>query len=163
MFDNLFGPADLIIASTFVCVVLAAVVWLRVQSEGKREASEGGVREPRPTALFPLALDWILAVLNFVIGVFLGVALNGLIQLVASGAWVAVLNLVVLLAALFLIVNVHEWLGEKLFPSGIRPARRPGNGPTTSRVRRFGLPVGLALGVFVAALGLTDGLSGGLR
>jgi small-conductance mechanosensitive channel len=160
VFDDLFGPADLIIASTFVCVVVAAVVWSRVQSDGKREASEGGVRDPHPTALFPLILDWILAAMKFVIGMLLGVALNGLIQLVASGAWVAVLNLVVLFVALFLIVKLHEWVGEKLFPSGIRPARSSKKGRKNSPVRRLSLPVGLALGVVFAELGLREWLSG---
>lgn len=162
MLEDLFGPADLIIASAFVCVVLAAVVWSRIQSDGKRKASNGSVRETRPAAVFPLALDWILAGMNFVIGILLGVALNGLIQLVAAGAWIHVLNLVVLGVALFLIVRLHDWLGERLLPRGIRPARRPGSGAKTSRVRRLGLPVGLAFGVVFAELGVREALSGWL-
>jgi small-conductance mechanosensitive channel len=162
VFDDLFGPTDLIIASTFVCVVLAVVVWSRVQSGGRRKASEGGVRGPHPTALFPLLLDWILSAMNFVIGILLGVALNGLIQLVASGAWVAVLNLVVLAISLFLIVKLHGLLGETLFPSGIRPARNPKKKPKPPAIRRFSLPTGLALGVLLAQFGLTDWLAGWL-
>jgi hypothetical protein len=162
MIDELFGTADLVIASTFVCVVLAAVVWSRVRSDGRRADEASGTRASLPTAAFALAVDWMLAAMTFAIGVLLGVALDGLIQLVASGAWIAVSKLAVFFVALFLIARTQEWLGEKLFPSGIRPARTPGRDRKTSRVRRLSLPAGLALGVIFAELGLKDVLSGWL-
>lgn len=162
MTDDLFGTADLVTASTFVCAVLAAVVWSRVRSDGRRQDQASETRASRLAAAFALSVDGMLAAMNVVIGVLLGVALNGVIRLVASGAWIAVSNLAVLFVALFMTVRLHEWLGDKLFPSGIRPARTPADGRKTSLVRRLGLAAGLALGVSFAEFGSKDGLSGWL-
>lgn len=159
---DIFGPPDLIIASTFLCVVIAGVLWVGVRSDGGRNDPADGRRESRPIAALALAVDGVLAAMAFVIGILLGVALNGVIRLVASGAWIAVANLAVLFVALLLIGRLHEWLGDKLFPSGICRARTAGSGQRTSRLRPLSLPVGLALGVIFAELGLREGLSGWL-
>ena len=139
---------------------MALVVWLRVKPNDKLDKQERELRNQQAAALLTQTGNWASAAVNCIIGFLLGVAINGLIQLIFTGAWVAVLNLVVLATALFFIVLLHDRLGEWLFPSGIRPARKPEKVSRKPLVRRLSLPVGLVLGVVLAGFGLDDWLLG---
>jgi hypothetical protein len=141
---------------------MATVVWVRVKPNDKLDTRDSGLLDQRTVARFTQVGNWANTAVNFVIGTLLGVAINGLIQLVFTGAWVAVLNLSVLAVTLFCILLLHDWLGNKLFPGGIRPAREPEKGSRTPLARRLGLPVGLVVGVLLAALGLDDWVFGWL-
>jgi len=162
MLDQIFSTVDLVIASTFVCLVMAMVVWLRAKPSEKRDKHDSSLHDQRTATLLGQIGHWSMALVNIVIGVLLGVAINGLARLMLSGAWVAVFTLLALFAALFLIVWLHDRLGETLFPSGIRPARKPKRVRKTPLFRRLSLPVGLVLGVLLAALGWDQWLSGWL-
>ncbi|MHA7923564.1 MAG: hypothetical protein ACX936_00095 [Marinobacter sp.] len=155
----MFTIVDFLIALTFICVVMALVVWSRVKPEAKPDKQESEVRAQRAAAGFAQAGHWASSAVNVVIGVLLGVASNGLVQLMFTGAWAAVFNIAVLSAVLFFIVFLHDRLGKKLFPSGIRPAREPERARKTPLLRRLSLPAGLVLGVVIASLGLDDYLS----
>jgi len=159
MFDQIFSPFDLVIASAFICLVIAMVVWVRVKPKDTGDTHDSKLRDQRTATLLDQIGHWAMASVNFVIGVLLGVAINGLARLMLSGAWVAVFTLLALSAALFLIVWLHDRLGEKLFPSGIRPARKPKRVRKTPLFRRLSLPVGLVLGILLAALGWDQWLS----
>jgi hypothetical protein len=161
--DQIFSTTDLVIASTFVCLVIAMVVWLRVEPNDKRDKHDSSLRDQRTATFLARIGHWANALVNFVIGVLLGVAINGLARLMLSGAWVAVFTLLALFAALFLIVWLHDRLGETLFPSGIRPARKPRRGRQTPLFRRLSLPLGLVIGVVLAVLGWDQWLSGWMR
>src|SRR6056297_627847 len=151
--DPMIDTIDLVIASVFFCAVIALVVWLRVKPSDKLEKQASELRDQRAAALLTQAGHWASFAVNVVIGIFLGVAVNGLIQLMFTGAGVAVFNLLMLAAALFLIVFLHDRLGEKLFPSGIRPARKAKTARKKPLMRRLGLPAGLVVGVVLASLG----------
>lgn len=158
--DLMIDTIGLVIASVFFCAVMAGVVWLRVKPSDKLDKQVTELRDRRTAALLTQAGQWASFAVNVVIGVLLGVAINGLVQLMFTGAWVAVFNLLMLAAALFLIVFLHKRLGDKLFPSGIRPARKPEKVRKTPLMRGLGLPAGLVVGVVLASLGLDDWLLG---
>jgi len=154
--------SDLLIAATFACLVIAMVVWVRAKpndrGEERGEKRTSDRRDQQTASMIRQAGDWASAAVNLMIGALLGVAINGLTRLMFSGAWLAVINLLVLFAALSLIVWLHDRLGDWLFPSGIRPARNPKRTRETPMFRRLSLPAGLVLGLVLAGLGRDDWL-----
>lgn len=152
----MFNAIDLFIASTFFCVVMALVVWLRAKPSGKADKTESASGDKRIAASLTQAGHYAYAAASVVIGVLLGVAINGVVQLIFTGAWVAVFNIALLSAALGLIVLLHDRLGELIFPSGIRPVNNPKKPRKPPLVRHLGLPAGLVLGVVLAGLGFDD-------
>lgn len=54
------------------------------------------------------------------------------------------------------IVLAHDRLGIKLFPSWIRPARKPERVRRIPLLWRLSLPAGLVLGVVLAGIGTND-------
>jgi hypothetical protein len=151
--DQIFGTIDLVIAATFFCAVIAMVIWVRAKPHDKADKKKSDLHDQRTASALQRAGDWASAAVNLVIGVLLGVAINGLARLMFSGAWLAVINLLVLFAALSLIVWLHDRLGDWLFPSGIRPARNPRRVREKPLFRRLSLPAGLLLGLVLAGLG----------
>ena len=96
--------------------------------------------------------DWLNAAINGVIGVLLGSVVYELVQLVASGAWLMAVILVLLGGGLFLFMVLHDKLFDRLFPIGIRPARNPQPESPKPLLRVFSLPLGCILGVGLAAM-----------
>ena len=72
-----------------------------IKPDATPDKQESEVRAQRAAAFFAQAGNWASSSLNVVIGVLLGVAINGLVQLMFTGAWAAVLNIAVLSAVLF--------------------------------------------------------------
>jgi fatty-acid desaturase len=141
---------------------MAVVLWLRVRSGSKLDKKDAELHNQRTAELFMQAGNWASTAVNVVIGVLLGIAIHGVAGLLLRGAWFYVVILVVLSAALFLIVRLHGFIGEKLFPSGIRPARNPQAKRKRPLTRRLSFPAGLVLGIVLAAFGLDDPLIGWL-
>ena len=162
MSDQIFSTFELVIAATFVGVVIALSLWLREKPTEHSDAPDRALRDQRTASILGQAGHWASAAVNLVIGVLLGVAINGLARLMFSGAWLAVINLLILFAALSLIVWLHDRLGDWLFPSGIRPARKPEKARRKPLFRRLSLPAGLVLGIVLAGLGWHPWLSDGL-
>lgn len=98
--------------------------------------------------------DWIHASINALIGVLLGSVAYGLLQLAAGGSWLMAIILVLLGGGLFLFMVLFDTLFDRLFPIGIRPAKDPQPRPPKPLLRVFSLPLGLILGMALAALGL---------
>ena len=154
MSDLMFYTIILSIASTGICVVLAVSVWLRARSINKPEQQDSELRGKRVDALVMQSGDWANAAVNVVIGVFLGIVINSLVQLISTGLWSVAVLIVVLAAVLFFLESWFDGLFEKVFPSGIRPARKSKKVRKTSLARRLSLPSGLVLGIGLAGLGL---------
>jgi uncharacterized membrane protein YfcA len=152
----MFTLIDFFIALTFFCLVLAAVVWSRFKSDAKSDKQDSEVRAQQAAEFFEQSGHWVTSAVNVVIGVLLGVVINSVVQLMFTGAWAGVLTIVVLSASLFFIVFLHDRLGNMLFPSGIRPARKPEKVRKKPMLRRVSLPAGIVLGFVLAYFGLDD-------
>ncbi|MEN1729542.1 MAG: hypothetical protein AAGJ52_13985 [Pseudomonadota bacterium] len=98
--------------------------------------------------------DWLNAAVNFVIGVLLGIAADGLLQLASSGQWFLALLIPVLFAGWFLFMLLLDKGMDRLFPSGIRPAKTSKEKAPMPLPRLLGLPAGAVAGVVLARLGL---------
>jgi|GEM_PF-749713 len=162
MSDLIFYTIILAIVSTGIGVVLAVSVWLRVKSIIKPEQQDSELRGKQIDALVMQSGDWANAAVNVVIGVFLGIVINGLVQLISTGLWSVAVLIVVLAAVLFFLESWFDGLFEKVFPSGIRPARKPKKVRKAPLARRISFPSGLVLGIVLAGLGLGDRLLGWL-
>ncbi|MFK7914114.1 MAG: hypothetical protein AB8B93_09385 [Pseudomonadales bacterium] len=103
--------------------------------------------------------DWLNAAVNLVIGLLLGLAVFYLGQLVTTGSWLLALSIVILSAGLWLFEGLLDRVMEKIFPSGIRPARSPKR-RATPLPRRLSMPAGLVLGAALAWLGWSDKILG---
>jgi hypothetical protein len=97
--------------------------------------------------------DWLQAAVNVVLGVFVGIVVFKLTQLVVSGAWLMALILVVLGVGYVLFVQLADRLFDWIFPSGIRTVGKRTNQPKPL-LRALSLPAGLLLGIALAGLGL---------
>ena len=98
--------------------------------------------------------DWFNAVAFLVVGIFLGIAVEGLLRLVHSGAWLLAVAVVLPFVGLLLFENLLNKLFEKIFPTGIRPARNPKPKTRGPLIRLLSFPVGLLAGALLARLGL---------
>lgn len=138
------------IASLVACIVYAVVVWLRVKDDFGPLKSNG---EPHGKVNKECDMkngDWFDAVMNVGIGIFLGMAM------VTSGSWFIAVLIPLLAAVLFFYMSLFDRLIEKVFPSGIRPAHKSKKTRTTPLAKHLSFPLGLALGIVLAALGLVD-------
>ena len=100
--------------------------------------------------------DWLNAAVNLVIGIFLGIAIDGLALLLADGLWLLALFILISVGGLLLFNGLLDMVFERLFPSGIRPAPNSQTQTPKPLLRRLSLPVGLVLGVILARLGLAS-------
>ncbi len=97
--------------------------------------------------------DWFNAAVNLVLGVLLGLVIDGLAQLVTTAFWPVVVIIPLLFFAILLFDGLIDGLVEKVFPRGVRPARKTRPAKRTPLPRRLSLPVGLVLGVALARFG----------
>lgn len=100
--------------------------------------------------------DWIQTAVNGVIGVFLGIAVYGLLSLVMSGAWWLALILLVLFAVLFLILLLTDKLFDRLMPVRIHRVKTRGPAPRKPLAVVLSMPAGLIIGILLAMLGLSE-------
>ena len=106
--------------------------------------------------------DWANAAINLVIGVLLGSAADGLVQLATTAFWPLAVVIPLLFAGVFLFSWVLDMLTDRLFTIGVRPARTPKEEGPTPLLRLLSLPVGLVLGVALARLGLDETILGAI-
>ena len=106
--------------------------------------------------------DWFTAAINLVIGVLLGSAADGLVQLATTAFWPLAVVIPLVFAGVLLFSWVLDLLTDRLFAIGVRPARKPKEEGRTPLLRLLSLPVGLVLGVALARLGLDDTILGAI-
>ena len=160
MSDLMFITIAMSIASTGACVVFAVVVWLRLRSNKESIQQKPEPHREGTNRAVMQSGDWANAAVNVVIGVFLGIVINGLVQLISTGLWSVAVLIVVLAAVLFFLESWFDGLFEKVFPSGIRPARKSKKVRKAPLARRLSLPSGLVLGIVLAGLGLDGRILG---
>lgn len=98
--------------------------------------------------------DWFHVAVNVLIGLLLGSAAYGLLQLVISGAWLFALILVVLGLTLFGIVVLSDKLFDRLFPVWVGPVSKKKRNQPKPLLRLLSLPIGFAVGAVLAGFGL---------
>lgn len=99
--------------------------------------------------------DWFNSAVNVVIGVLLGSAAHGAMQLVTTVYFPIVVLTALMFGGLVLLDSAIDRLFSRFFGPGIRPAHKPGRKPLA---RILSLPTGLVLGVVLAALGLSQSI-----
>jgi len=104
--------------------------------------------------------DWLHAAANLLIGVLLGIAAAGLVELATSALWPLAILIPLLFAGLFLFEWVLDKGVDRFFPEGIRPAKTPTTSKRKPWIRLSSLPLGLLVGVILARLGLSVPLPG---
>jgi hypothetical protein len=105
-------------------------------------------------------LDWMSAAFNVAIGLFLGLALSGFVELVADGFWFLAVAAAVIGGGAALALIIYDGLFRRafdwIFPGGVQPAANPAPRRRAPLVRLMSLPSGILLGVVLAQLGLTQ-------
>lgn len=104
--------------------------------------------------------DWVNAAVNVVIGVLLGIAIVRLGQLITTAFWPVVVLIPILIGGFLLFDGLIDRLFDKVFPSGIRAARKSPARRRAPLPRLLSLPVGIVLGVALDWLGFGDRLLG---
>ncbi|WP_019953967.1 hypothetical protein [Yoonia vestfoldensis] len=98
--------------------------------------------------------DWLNAAAFLAIGVFLGLALDMLLTLDWAAFWLTAISMAILFWGLIAASSVIDSLFERLFPSGVKPAR---NAPAKQRgplAVLASLPAGILIGLTGAQFGL---------
>ncbi|OYW52000.1 MAG: hypothetical protein B7Z10_11800 [Rhodobacterales bacterium 32-66-7] len=104
--------------------------------------------------------DWISAACNVAMGAFLGLAINGLLQIFLSGFWQLAVVIAALCAAAVLVLVLFDGLlgrlVDRLFPSGVRSPRVPRLEGRKPLLRLLSVPAGLVAGFGLGQAGLAD-------
>lgn len=100
--------------------------------------------------------DWFNAAINLVIGVLLGSAADGLVQLATTAFWPLALVIPLLFAGVFVFSWLLDLLTDRFFTIGVRPAPKRQEPVHTPLPRLLSLALGLVLGVALARLGLAE-------
>lgn len=98
--------------------------------------------------------DWFNGTALLAVGVFLGLALDGMSDLVGTAFWPLIIIIPVLFGAVFVFAQVFEGMIARIFPSGIKPAAGHQKNEQRPLALVLSLPCGLVLGVIGGQMGL---------
>jgi hypothetical protein len=101
--------------------------------------------------------DWFSSAVNVVMGVLLGSAAHGAMQLVTTVFFPVVVLTALMFGGLVLLDSAIDRAFSRFFGPGIRPAHKPGRKPLA---RTLSLPTGFVFGVFMAAFGVSQPIIG---
>ena len=104
--------------------------------------------------------DWINAGFLLVIGVYLGFAVDGLLQLATTSFWPMVIILLLMFVGIFLFELLVDKLFNRIFPIGVRSANKSEAKRPKPLTILLSLPAGVTLGIVLARLGLADAIPG---
>lgn len=100
--------------------------------------------------------DWIYASINVAIGILFVLAAEGLAQLVTTEFWPLAVVAPILIAGLVLFEKVFKGLIDWEFPSKAQSPRKSASKGAPPILLLLSFPFGIAFGVILALLGLTD-------
>ena len=101
--------------------------------------------------------DWFNSAVLCIVGLYLGLVVHGLSQLVGTVFfWPLLFFFMIMWAAIYLFDNVINRVFDKVFSNGIKPAKNPTAKERKPLIRLLSLPFGIVLGVILAELGLRD-------
>lgn len=99
--------------------------------------------------------DWFNFAALVAVGVFLGLAIDGLFALATMGAWGSILMIIALSAGFIVVYLILERVFE-FISTGRLSAPRQLQKPRKPLVMVFGLPLGIIIGIIGAQFGLAD-------
>ncbi len=99
--------------------------------------------------------DWFNWAGLFVIGVLLGLVIDGMVDLASTGSWRSIIVIIVLFGGWFIFYLLMERVFN-LFSIGRWSAPRQLQKPRKPLALHFALPIGIAIGVIGAQFGLAD-------
>ncbi len=99
--------------------------------------------------------DWFNFAALFAVGVFLGLAIDGLFALAAMGAWSSILMIIAVSAGFIVFYVILERVFE-FISTGRLSAPRQLQKPRKPLILLFGLPLGITIGIIGAQFGLDD-------
>ncbi len=100
--------------------------------------------------------DWLNGAALLAVGVFLGLAIHNMAQLVGTAFWPMIIIIPVLFGGVFLLVLVFDGLIDRIFPSGIVPATQQKTKERRPLALLSSLPTGIIIGVIGAHFGLGE-------
>lgn len=100
--------------------------------------------------------DWINTVAFVAMGIFFGLALDNLMQLDGIFFWVTAISMPILFFGVIGAASLLDWLFERVFPSGLKPARKPAIKQRRPVVLLASLPAGILIGLTGAQFGLGE-------
>jgi len=98
--------------------------------------------------------DWLNAFIYIGIGLFLGIAADGIVQLATTAFWPIAVILVLLFTGIFIFELILDKLFDFILPIGIRPPRERKEKGRTPLPLLLSFPVGMAIGIVLARFGL---------
>ena len=151
-----FASVTLTITIAYVIagIVMSVVVWRLVKKNGSPAPSHSARDEKKVGGPEMQWGHWLDAAVSIVVGVFLGIAIDGLVLLMTTAFWPLAVIMPLLAAAFFLLDSWFGRLIDKVFPNGIRAARKPKKPGRKPLLLVLSLPVGVVLGVVLARLGI---------
>lgn len=99
--------------------------------------------------------DWLNAVALLAVGFYLGLALDGLLQLDGAAFWIAAAGMPIMFWGLIAVARVIDGLIDRIFPGGVKPARAPPPKERKPLAVLFSVPAGVAAGLVGAQFGLS--------
>jgi uncharacterized membrane protein YfcA len=100
--------------------------------------------------------DWFDAVFFIVIGALLGSVASNLMQLTSTAFWIMVVISLLIFSGVFLFELVTDKLIDRIFPSGVRAARKPQAQGRRPLILLLSLPAGFVLGILLAKFGFDN-------
>lgn len=98
--------------------------------------------------------DWAMAALSVLIGVFVGLTVDGLVQLVTTAFWPVAVLIPLFLAGMLLVDRISDWM----FSIGVQSRNRSPGDARAPLSLLMSLPAGAVLGVVLSRLGMADTL-----
>lgn len=148
---------NVVLAFIVAGLTIATGLGLLVRATSQRSASAS--ESPQQPSNMRI-IDWFNSAVNIVMGVLLGIVIAGLAQLITTDFWLVAILIPILFAGLLLFDGLINGLLDKVFPSGIRPARKAQVPRPAPLLKRLSLPVGIVVGIALAQAGLGDKLIG---
>lgn len=100
--------------------------------------------------------DWLNVIAFLGIGFFLGLALDRLLLLQGALFWITAIGIPILVWAVIAATNVFNGLIDRIFPSGIKPARDPRTDERKPLAVLLSVPVGIVVGFAGGHFGLAE-------
>lgn len=104
-------------------------------------------------------VDWLNSAGLCLVGLYLGLAVQSMLQLVGTAFfWPVLIFCIIMWVAMLLFANVFDWISDRIFSNGIKPAKNPSAKERKPFALLLSLPLGIVTGVILAELGLRDTL-----